>query len=270
MRKIGQFIFIMLVFLSLVVVVLRFGSKPLGNVLGLRDRTGIKVESMPEAQVLIDSKEMGKTPFDSDQLEVGEHLIELKLLEGKASWSGNVSLNPGTVTVVNRELGESVASSSGEVISLEKGKGVIVVSTPSEADVMIDGKGYGRTPIKFDDLPAGEHVFIVGRSNYLKRSIKAALVDAYRLSITVDLALSEADLTKVNATPIEASKELVIKQTPTGFLRVRADATTNGAEIGRLNPGETVTLLEETPGWFKVRLKDGKEGYISSAYATKK
>jgi SH3-like domain-containing protein len=29
-------------------------------------------------------------------------------------------------------------------------------------------------------------------------------------------------------------------------------------------------MLEEIPNWYRVRLSDGKEGYISAAYAQKK
>ncbi len=274
MRKFWQFIFLLLVFLSILVLILKFGSKPLSEVLGLKDRSGLRIESTPVSRVLVDQKEVGKTPYESDQLEVGDHQIEVRTGGDSGgvemSWRGNVPLNPGTVTVVNRELTVNTASSSGEVIALEKGQGAIVISTPSGAELTIDGKSVGKTPVKVDNLDPGEHVFILGKNDYLKRSIRAALKQGYRLSINVDLALSEADLTKVMIEPITASQSLVISDTPTGFLRVRSGPSTGASEVGRVNPGDTVTMLEQTNGWYRIRLNDGKEGYISTSYAKKK
>lgn len=273
MRRMWRLVVFILVFLSVVVLILRFGAKPFSEMLGIRDRTGIRIEASPVAEVSIDQKLVGKTPYESDQLSVGEHLVSLKAVDdgGKEmSWQANVPLNSGTVTVVNRELAQTEATSSGEVITLEKGVGAIIISTPDQADVNVDGKNVGKTPLRLDSLAVGEHVFILGRSNYLKRSIKAATIDGYRLSMNVDLALSEADLTQVNTQPLQASMQVVIKSTPTGFLRVRKEPSTDADEVGRVKPGEVVTLLEEVPGWFRIRLTDNSEGYISSAYATKK
>lgn len=264
---------LILVFVSVIVLGLRFGVKPISDLLGIKERAGLRVESNPSSTVLVDGVEVGKTPFESDQMKTGYSLVELKAVGeggGELSWKGNVPLVNGTVTVVNRDLASSVATSSGEVIVLEKGKGVNIISSPDGAEVVINGKEYGKTPLSVEELGAGEHVFIVGRANYLKRSIKAALIEGYKLNVSVDLALSEADLTKILTTPLETSQEVVIKRTPTGFLRVRSEASTNSPEVGRVNPGETLILLEEVPNWFRIRLPDGKEGYISSQYAEKK
>jgi uncharacterized protein YgiM (DUF1202 family) len=57
-------------------------------------------------------------------------------------------------------------------------------------------------------------------------------------------------------------------QTPTGFLRVRDQASLGGAEIGQVKPGETYTLLDEQSGWYKIKFNN-KEGWISSQYAQK-
>ncbi len=275
MKRLAQFLLLIFTFMSVVALVLRYGSEPVANFLGIRERAGIRIESNPLATVLINNQEVGKTPYDSDQLEIGEQLIELKAVDEQNpnqvfAWKGNVVLNPGTVTVVNRDLSVIDATASGEIISLEPGKGAIIISTPSEAEVTIDGKDVGRTPLRIDELAAGDHVFIIGRPNYLKRSIKASLVEGFRLNLMVDLALSEADLTSINTEPVNVTQQVVIKATPTGFLRVRSEATVNSTEIGRLNPGTTVVLLEELPSWYRIRLSDGKEGYISTSYADKK
>lgn len=54
------------------------------------------------------------------------------------------------------------------------------------------------------------------------------------------------------------------------FLNVRAEPNTRAASVGRLEQGDPATLVEFTnASWAKVRLADGKEGYVSAAYLSK-
>lgn len=271
MRKV---LLIVLVFVSLISILFQFGGKPLGKVLGVQSRSGLQIDSSIKSKVVIGDKELGETPYSNSDLTEGEILVTLNPeTEGTMSavpWKGYVKLNPGTLTVVNRDLADSTQASSGEVITLEKGKGVTVVSTPSQAELNVDGVDVGRTPITLSDLPSGDHQFILSRENFVKRSIRAKLVDGYNLVLTVDLAISDADLTKLPTVPISSNTQVVIKSTPTGFLRVRETASTNSKEVAQVKPGDVVTLLDEQPNWDRIRTSDGKEGYISSAYAEKK
>jgi uncharacterized protein YgiM (DUF1202 family) len=63
--------------------------------------------------------------------------------------------------------------------------------------------------------------------------------------------------------------KVVIIDTPTGFLRVRSASSTASLEINRAIPGETYEMITETNGWFEIKLKDGKTGWISGQYAKK-
>lgn len=271
MRKV---LLLTLVFLSIIALGLRFGTQPLMQALKLEERAGLKVESNKEAKVIFDGKEVGTTPYQDENLHSGEYLVSLKGEEGTGSgqfsWQGYVKLNGGTLTVVNRELTLTQAGSSGEVITLEKGQGVTVVSNPSLAQVFMDGKEVGRTPLAISDVKASEHQFLISKENFLKRSIRAALIEGYNLTLVVDLAIAEVDLTKIPTIPISSSNQLIVKSTPTGFLRVRSSPNLNSSEVGRVKPGDTLVLLEEIPNWNRIRLPDGKEGYVSSAYTEKK
>lgn len=65
-----------------------------------------------------------------------------------------------------------------------------------------------------------------------------------------------------------------ILDTPTGFLRVREEPSTEtGKEVSRVNPGEYYTLLDETTvsgtTWYKIEYEPEKEGFISGQYAKK-
>lgn len=271
MRKV---ILLILIFLSIMALGLRFGTQPLMQALKLEERAGLKVESNKIAKVIINGKEVGTTPFQDENLRSGEHLVSLKSKEateaGQFSWQGYVKLNSGTWTVVNRELTFTQGASSGEVITLEKGQGVTVVSNPSSAYVFMDGKEIGRTPLAISDVKISQHLFLISKENFLKRSIRATLIEGYNLSLAVDLAIDQVDLTKIPTIPLSSSSQLVVKSTPTGFLRVRSSPDLNSSEVARVTPGDTLILLEEVPNWQRIRLSDGKEGYVSSVYTEKK
>ena len=200
-------------------------------------------------------------------MEVGDYTVRLE--KGNASWQGRVKLTFGTVTVVNRDLASDPASSAGEILTLNKGKGLTIISSPSEAQVEIDGKSYDNTPV-IVDIATGEHTILVSHANYLKRSIPADLPNNFNLTVSVDLALSEADLTTTPTSVITQTPEVLVKNTPTGFLRVRDKPNLNGKEIDQVKPGEILILLEEQGAWDRVRLSDGTEGFVSSSYVEKK
>lgn len=59
-----------------------------------------------------------------------------------------------------------------------------------------------------------------------------------------------------------------IKETGTGWLRVRAEASASGAELAKLDVGSKIPYLNETiSGWHKVEYQTGKQGWVSSQYA---
>lgn len=271
MKKVILFI---LVFLSVLAIIIKFSYKPLSELLKFEQRAGLRVEASKKSKILINNKEVGETPFQDENLIEGEYLIDLQPLSdataaATVSWQGHVKLNGGTLTVVNRELEAKQSASSGEVITLEKGSGATIISNPAGAVVSVDGQEKGRTPLSVQ-VSAGEHQFLLSKDNFLKRSIRATLVEGYNLVLSVDMAISEADLTKIPTVATNPLTQLVVKNTPTGFLRIRATSSTSGKEVGRVSPGDTLTLIDESSGWYKVKLQNGIEGFVSSDYVEKK
>lgn len=262
-----KFLIWVLILLSLMTLLVRFSNQLAEIFLGVKQTSGIVILSDPSgATVFLDGKEVGKTPFDSKNLDVKDYTIKIE--EGKASWQGRVKLNVGTITAVKRDIASDSASSAGEILTLDQGKGMTIISNPSDAQVEIDGQSYGKTPITID-VDSGEHTILISHANYLNRSIKADLPENYNLTLSVDLALSEADLTSIETPAITQTPQVIVKQTPTGFLRVRDKASISGKEITRVKPGETLILLEEQGSWDRVRLSDGTEGYVSVSYVEK-
>lgn len=253
-----------LILVSVAVLFVRYSAKIEEVLLGIKQKSGISIFSTPDsAIVFLNNKEAGKTPFEDKNLEVKDYLV--KLDKDGAIWQGNIKLTSQTMAIINRDLAHDVASSSGEVLTLDKGRGVTVISNPTDSELEIDGKSYGKTPISIN-LTAGEHTFVVSHPNYLKRSMKAILPQGFNLTISTDLALSEVDLTAISAPVVTQTQEKKVLQTPTGFLRVRDQASLAGKEIDKVNVGDKLILLEELGSWDRVRLPDGTEGFVSSTY----
>jgi hypothetical protein len=282
-----------LILIIIIMLIVRFGYKPISGVLGLNPKAGVRVETNVPAKVFIKGKEVGSTPFQKNDLSAGEYLIEIKaegdLPEDRVTnaetltWKKTVNLYPGTLTVVHRELGNDYPS--GEVITLEKGQGVTIVSAPSEAEISVNGQVKGITPLYLTDITSGDYQFLIGKDNYYKRSIKATLVEGYNLTLIVDLASTEVGMglasvptsaPSVTPTPSPSSvvspspqkvSQVTVSNTPNGFLRVRKGPATTSAEITRVNEGTVLIVIGEQGGWYNVRLSNGTEGYVSAEYA---
>lgn len=241
-----------------------------------RVKTGpaaLQVFSKPEGvQVFIDDKTVGVTPYKNQGLSAGE--IRLSIGTEAARFAKTVRLTPGVFTIVNRELSDNPFLQAGEVLSLEAGFGLVVLSTPEGAEVTIDEQKMGATPVKFTEISPGAHKVVISAENYTSRSVQIQIHDNYRLILDVSLASTQESLAKTlgptqgNLTPATLPKVKIL-DTPTGFLRVRDNPTLGGAEIAKVSPGEEYTLLEEKPGWFKIRLTDGRQGWVSAQYSQK-
>ncbi len=256
-----------LVVISILVLMLRF-SNFIIDALGIKQKSGISITSTPQdATVYLNTVEVGKTPYETKDLEVGDYNVKLE--KDQAVWQGSVKLNGGVVSIINRDLAKDITSSAGEVLTLKKGKGITLISNPTDAKVTIDGNEVGSSPLNVNSQ-TGEHTIFIDHPNYIKRSIRANLPEGYNLIISVDLAISEADLTTVSTPVIKTTAEVVVKSTPTGFLRVRDKPSTAGKEIAQVKVGDTLILLEEQGAWDRVRLSDGTEGFVSATYVEKK
>lgn len=254
----------------------------------------LQINTNPPANVFIDGKVLGKTPFQSSEMQSGE--ITVKLIpestdEPLSSWEGKITLNSGVLTLIERELAYSEESSSGQILTLEKSKdkekaSLTVISNPDGALIHIDGEAKGFTPITIDQVGTGDHQIVLSKDGYLEKSIRARAVAGFKLLVNAKMG-EETDFSDTSAatesgTPAPSGKPttapgssssssitIEIKETPTGWLRVRKEASTASAEVGKVNPGEKYEVLEEKNGWYKIEYEEDSEGWISGQYAQK-
>ena len=271
------------------------------TVFNKKGSAAISVSSTQKAVVFIDGAEVGTTPYLNDKLQAGEHIVKLvpeATNDGLSPWEGKVVLSSNVLTVVNRNLGSTAQSSSGEVIWLEKiaskdKSSITVISSPDQAVVKIDSEPKGFSPITIDELNPGSYQVFIASPGYEERTISAKTVAGFRLIINVQLAkkiegIEEATPSgeKVETTPTPTTKitpipkptpqstatpppkpYIKIKDTPTGWLRVRAEPSTSATELAKVKPGEMFPYLgEEKNGWYKIEYEEDKEGWVSGTY----
>jgi predicted metalloprotease len=230
------------------------------------NNAGLQIFSQPKTEVFLSGQKIGETPYLSKELTPGEY--DLKVASGSASWQTKVKLTSGSLTVVNRQLeADNFFVQQGEILTIEDGKGLIVTSNPIGAKIKVDDQDKGESPLLLDGQPTGSFRISLSKEGYLTRSVAVQVHLGLATVVHVDLA---QDLSKTGKEESRSliSKSVVISVTPTGWLRVRSEPNLNAAEIAKIDTGESYALLEEKDGWYKIALKDGKDGWVSSQYAT--
>ncbi len=252
----------------------------------------IKVVSSPVASVFINNLAVGKTPFEN-KYKVGEYILKL-IPEGTASdtasWQGKIKVYKNALSYVNRELGTSDLTSAGEIFTTTKmdkppksaDYGEIYVETePQGAIVYLDNDEKGVSTLIMQDVLKGDHELSVYMPGFLRRTQKINVDSGYRVNASFKLAIDESSPESKNIgvtgnnQPTASSgantqkTTVVIKETPTGFLRVREEPSISASEEAQVKPGQKFNLLDEKSGWYKINYEDDKTGWISGEYVTK-
>ncbi|MBI2031507.1 MAG: PEGA domain-containing protein [Candidatus Levybacteria bacterium] len=259
-----------------------------GTLFYLNRKTGkgaLQVTAVPESKVYLNGKLIGITPLckcnSSDMLPVGDYNVQIAPNQsGLRPYGEKITINRATLSVIDRNFGDSTLS-SGSVITLEplsdkKALEIMVISFPDKSSVFIDNNLVGITPLILKNVTESDHDLKLTKTGYLDKSIRIRTAMGFRLKSIVTLGINP-DISSPSAapdsravTPSPSVSKVVILDTPTGFLRVREESSVGSLEIDRVNPGDIFDLISEEEGWFEIKLKNGKTGWISSQYAEKK
>lgn len=265
---------------------------------GVNAFSGLKVDSIPQADVYVDGKVVGKTPYENAKMTPGEYSLKLVVTGTTGSffpWETKVKLVPESLTYVNRTLGETSSLSGHQIVWLEKlsdpnGKEIAVVSNPDGATIEVDGLDEGTAPKIITNVALGDHTIVISKTGYGDQVISGNVANGFRLNISVKLAKADDDLklddekissdsaklASVSATPTKtasssggmATPYVLIEDTGLGFLRVRSEASSGSTEIGKVNVGEKFPLLSESSGWTEIKIGTSS-GWVSDQYVQK-
>lgn len=88
----------------------------------------------------------------------------------------------------------------------------------------------------------------------------------WKLYDKIDPKMASGDLMMNIDIKADAGAQLKVT-TDSSNLNIRSSPTTEGAIVGKAAHNEVVTLIEKTDGsWWKIKTKDGEEGYAYSQY----
>ena len=237
------------------------------TVIGSARPAALQVTATPEATVFLDGKHIGKTPFFTDQLDAKEYTLKISVSE--TSYTEKIVLTPGALTAVNRELSANFLGQAGETLSLNKqGEGVFVSSYPDKAEVSLDGRIAGETPMIITDVKEGDHQISINKTGYIQREFAIKSSNKYQLVANVTLA---SEFAKGQSTSVESqsqTKSVEILKTALGHVRVRKEPSLDSPEVATIETGKQAELLQEVNNWYLVKI-DGKLGWISTQYAKK-
>ncbi len=256
----------------------------------------LRVDSSPETTVFLDDKNIGKTPY-RDKVQAGQYTLKLipDSTTSQTQWQGRVTIGQNLLTYVNADISDSELTTAVDIVWLEKitsaQSELAVTTNPDGATVLVDDVVKGVTPLSIQDIAAGDHDVSITSVGFLTRTLKIKMTPGYRLLADLKLALSpgsstseatpEATLTPVPTGKTKTSTQsgaqktppakpyVVIKDTPTGFLRVRVDPSTTATEAARVNPGDMFTIVDSQNGWYQINYDGTNNGWVSGQYVDK-
>ncbi|MEX1052611.1 MAG: PEGA domain-containing protein [Patescibacteria group bacterium] len=277
-NKLRLIVFSILLFSIISFVIIRYlildNSKQQGT---------IKIISSPIASLFINNNAIDRpTPFEG-KLDPGEYTIKL-IPQGdataSATWEGKINIYSNSLTYISRELGSSILTSSGEILTSTpmkskptvKNTGEISIETdPVGAIIKLDNDEKGVGPLLLSNIPKGSHELTITLPGYFPKTQKINIDAGYRVSATFKLAVDQSQkLIENEATESaeieELQREIEITETEVGFLRVREEPTVNSDEVGRVDPGDKFLVIDEADGWVKIEFEPNNQGWISSTY----
>jgi len=135
----------------------------------------------PKATVLIDRQVRGETPLTLPKVPVGQHLITVRKQGFVDAWQTTELLGQDT-----REI----------ECKLEPLTGLLLLqSSPSNADVTVNGVALGSTPLLVSTLPIGTHRIKIASPGYQPKEVEVLLEDRSPVRKQVDLVSDSASLT---------------------------------------------------------------------------
>ncbi len=140
----------------------------------------INIKSEPSgAEVYIDGKKAGTTPYLYEKIVFGQHRVELK----KTGYENYVK-------VVNVKAGEDENNQLADVVltavrvpmgSLE------LTSNPTGAVITINGRQYGQTPKTLDDFEAGTYTVYFSKEGYQNLQQTVTVKDGKKEALSVTM-----------------------------------------------------------------------------------
>lgn len=233
-------------------------------------KAALRVTAEPEATVFLDGEHVGKTPLTKEGLSPGRK--QLRLVREESAWTQEVEFVSGAWTMVSHRFALAPEEEATEIVTGTVGEGMILTSLPDGAKVMVDEESIGMTPLSLPTATPGPHSVRLEKEGYEARSIVGVHVEkGFATNIFMQLprvgqSSLKSELPKETSVSAVPARQVRVLETGTGWLRVRSSSSLSGSEIARVDTGQMIPFLEERDGWVKIKLEDGREGWVSSQF----
>ena len=220
------------------------GRKEVLNIQLIPRWAEVTVTSEPAgASIFAGNEKVGETPGVVELFE-GTHQLSL-VREGFKAWDGSIAVEPN----VPREM---------PLIVLEESDASLLVnSIPRGANVMVNGRYRGQSPITLDLSPDINYQIGLSKAGYGATTRQVRLQSAASESITVDLTARTGTVT-VNVAPTDAAVYVDGRIQGNGSTTLRLSSTPHRVEVkkdGYESWSRTVTPRPGYPQTVSARLR---------------
>lgn len=249
-----------------------------------KDKTNLTVISQPSgATVSIDGSEVGKTPFSLDTITEADYELKISA-QGYEAIATTIKVVEGFRLNVSAQLfpiplpgNPRVFEESGGLWDLTLNNENIASSAERARAVAYWMRTRPTAVVFGDNAEVSFEYFLDYRGNVydsegnLVTSEEGLLalgektVGGYLGFDTATPGLT-AEAREAFTGVFTGVEKATVLETGTGWLRVRSLAGLSGEEVGRVNVGETYVVVEKQAGWVKIKLSDGKEGWVSADF----
>ncbi len=200
----------------------------------------------PGAAIYAGNEKVGETPGDVELFE-GTHQLSL-VREGFKAWDGSVTVEPN----VPHEIPLIVMEASDARLRVN--------SIPRGANVMVNGRYRGQSPITLDLSPDINYQIGLSKAGYGATTRQVRLQSAASESITVDLTARTGTVT-VNVAPTDATVYVDGRVQGNGSTTLRLSSTSHRVEVrkdGYESWSRTVTPRPGYPQTVSARLRSSE------------
>ncbi|MBU1132746.1 PEGA domain-containing protein [Patescibacteria group bacterium] len=177
-----------------IALVVFFGGELIKNLGSLGGKSGLAVEvSYGDAQVLVNNKIVGKTPFESKSIKPGTNTVLIR--NETREYQTSIKFLPAKKDLIYavgviRDLGVSDIFSSGQEFWFDKESpedSLRVISEPSGAEVYLDETKIGVTPFSSQNISSGDYELKISHTGYEPQIARISVHKGYTLNGLIKL-----------------------------------------------------------------------------------
>ena len=147
------------------------------------------------AELYVDGKKVGITPYMFEHISRGQHRIEVK----KEKYTPYVN-------VVNVKIGETIQFNDVKLEAVRVPVGSLeMTSNPTGAVITINGRQYGQTPKTLTDIEVGTYTVYFSKEGYQNLSQTIEIKDGKKETLAVTLTKTSVPQQQVPTTPVSTS-----------------------------------------------------------------